>query len=349
MRVLVTGHAGYVGSVLAPLLDRAGHDVVGLDSSYFADCMLGPAPPSPPLLSTDVRDVTEDDLRGFDAVCHLAGLSNDAVGNLDPELTYEINHRASFRLARVAKEAGVGRFLFASSCSIYGVTGGDELVDESAPLKPLPPYAESKARVEEDLVALADDGFSPVLLRNATIYGYSPRFRADLVLNNLVAWAHVSGETRVTSDGTPCRPVVHVEDVARAALAALEADRDAVHAEAFNVGSARDNYRVRELAEIVEGTVSGATVVITGETGPDPRSYRVDFSKVERVLPAFRPAWDPRRGARELYDAFVRFELTRERLEREFTRLARLSELSRSGRLDETLRWRGPERAAASA
>lgn len=347
MKVLVTGHAGYIGTVLARVLEGAGHDVAGVDSGYFADRSLGAPPPPPPALAGDVREVTASDLRGFDAICHLAGLSNDALGNLDPELTYEVNHRASARLARAAREAGVGRFLFASSCSIYGVTGSDELVDETAPLKPLTPYAESKVRVEEDLVALADDSFSPVLLRNGTVYGYSPRFRADLVVNNLVAWAHVSGETRVTSDGTPWRPVVHVEDVAHAFLATLEAGRDVVHAEPFNVGSARDNYRVRELAEVVEETVPEAHVVITGETGADPRSYRVDFSKIERALPAFRPAWEPRRGARELYDAFQRFGLTRQQLEQDFTRLARLSELTRSGRLDDALRWR-PARTPAS-
>jgi nucleoside-diphosphate-sugar epimerase len=348
VKVLVTGHAGYIGTVLVGVLAEGGHDVVGADSGYFADCVLGEPPPPPPVLAEDIRELTASDLRGFDAICHLAGLSNDALGNLDPELTYEVNHRASVRLAHAAKEAGVPRFVFASSCSIYGVTGSDELVDETAPLKPLTPYAESKVRVEEDLLALADGGFSPVLLRNATVYGYSSRFRADLVVNNLVAWAHISGETRVTSDGTPWRPVVHVEDVAQAFLAALEAERDVVHAQAFNVGSARDNYRVRELAEVVEETVPGAQVVITGETGADPRSYRVDFSKIERALPSFRTNWEPRRGARELYEAFQRFGLTRERLEADYTRLARLSELTRSGRLDEALRWRGPSRAAAS-
>jgi nucleoside-diphosphate-sugar epimerase len=349
LRVLVTGHDGYLGSVLAPALAQAGHEVVGLDSSLFADCVLGPPPAAVPAHRVDIRDMNKEHVRGFDAVVHLAGLSNDALGNVAPAVTEEINHHASVRLARLAREAGVRRFLFSSSCSIYGVTDADEHVDESAQLRPLTPYAEAKARVEADLHDLADDDFSPVYLRNATVYGFAPRLRLDLVLNNLVAWAHLTGEVRVLSDGTPWRPLVHVADVASAFAAALEAERDTVHDEAYNVGSAADNYRIGELAQVVGEVVPECRVVITGETGPDARSYRVDFSKLERRLPAFRPAWNVRVGAAELRDAFIRFGLERRHLDRTFTRLAWLKELAEQGRLGPDLRPRNQQAAAPAA
>src|SRR5262245_8793756 len=268
MRVLVTGHEGYIGTVLTPRLVRAGHDVVGLDIGLFADCNLGPRPRSIRSLRLDVRDVTRAALVGFEAAIHLAALSNDSVGSLDPELTYDINHRASIRLARAAKDAGVRLFLFSSSCSMYGTTGTDDPVDEDAALKPLTPYAVSKARVEEDLRTLADADFSPVSLRNATVYGVSPRLRGDGVLNNLVGWAYMTGEVRVLSDGTPWRPLVHVDDAASAFIAALDADPVLVHAQAFNVGGRDPNVRVKTIAEIVAETVPGSRVSITGEAGP---------------------------------------------------------------------------------
>jgi nucleoside-diphosphate-sugar epimerase len=339
MRVLLTGHQGYLGTVMRPVLVEAGHSVVGLDTGYFADCVLGDPVDDGETLRVDLRDVTRAHLNGFDAVIHLAALSNDPLGNLAPEITYAINHAASSRLAQEAKAAGVTRFLYSSTCSVYGSSGGDALVGEDAPLAPITPYAISKVRVESDLNDLADDDFSPVSLRNATAFGYSPRLRADIVVNNLVGWALLTGEVKVMSDGTPWRPLVHARDIASAFLAVLEADREAIHDQAFNVGSATENLRVSEIAEIVGNAVPGSTVNITGEAGNDPRSYRVDFSKMSQLVPAYEPAWTVAAGAAELYDAYRAFGLTQELFDRSFTRLARLSGLEEAGRLDSDLRW----------
>jgi nucleoside-diphosphate-sugar epimerase len=338
VRVLVTGHAGYVGPVVVDALARAGHDVVGLDTFLFEPCTLGPGPPAVEALAVDIRDVDAAQLRGFDAVVHLAALSNDPLGNLAPEFTREINHAATVSLARHAREAGVRRFLFASSCSIYGASGPEDEVAEDAPLRPLTAYAESKVRAEEDLLALADDDFSPVLLRSATAYGFAPRLRTDIVLNNLVASALLTGEVLVLSDGTPCRPLIHVEDMAKAFLAALEADRAAVHAKAFNVGSAAENYTVREIAETVAAAVPDSRLAITGQTGPDPRSYRVDFSRISRQLPAFAPTWSIVDGAQELLDAYRRHGLTAELSSGRFTRLAWIAAQQDAGSLGADLR-----------
>ncbi|MFF3838985.1 NAD-dependent epimerase/dehydratase family protein [Streptomyces sp. NPDC001930] len=340
MRVLLTGHQGYLGTVMAPVLAADGHEVVGLDSGLFADCVLGPSPADPSGHRVDLRDVTAEHVAGVDAVIHLAALSNDPLGSLAPDLTYDINHHASVRLARLAKDAGVRRFLYASTCSVYGAAGGDELVAEDAPLRPVTPYAESKVRVEDDLHALADGDFSPVYMRNATAFGFSPRLRADIVLNNLVGHALLSGEVLVMSDGTPWRPLVHAADIARAFSAALTAPREAVHDRAFNIGSETNNVTVAEIAEQVAEAVSGSKVVITGETGADPRSYRVDFSRFRDALPGFDCEWTVKRGALELADAYREFELTREGFERRFTRLAVLRAASESGAVDDTLRWR---------
>ncbi|SEC25577.1 NAD(P)-dependent oxidoreductase [Streptomyces sp. TLI_105] len=340
MRVLLTGHQGYLGTVMAPVLTAAGHEVVGLDSGLFADCVLGPAPADPAGHRVDLRDVTAEHVAGVDAVIHLGALSNDPLGSLAPELTYDINHHASVRLARLAREAGVKRFLYASTCSVYGAAGGDELVSEDAPLRPVTPYAESKVRVEDDLHALADDGFTPVYMRNATAFGYSPRLRADIVLNNLVGHALLSGEVLVLSDGTPWRPLVHAADIARAFTAALEAPRDAVHDRAFNIGSEVNNVTVAEIAAQVAEAVDGSKVVITGETGADPRSYRVDFSRFRSAIPGFDCEWTVKRGALELADAYRKHGLTREDFERRFTRLAVLRAASDTGAVDDTLRWR---------
>lgn len=336
MRVLVTGQQGYLGTVMVPILQAAGHEVTGLDTGYFADCVLGPAPSDPPGLRVDLRDVTTDQLRGFDAVIHLAALSNDPLGALAPQITYDINHHASVRLARLAKEAGVRRFLYASTCSVYGAAG-EGLVSEDAPLRPLTPYAESKVRVEDDVAAIADDSFSPVFLRNATAFGFSPRLRADIVLNNLVGHAVLTGDVRVLSDGTPWRPLVHARDIATAFLLALEAPISKVHCAAYNVGTESNNVTVAEIAQSVVDVVPGATLLITGETGSDPRSYQVDFSLFRNTFD-FEAAWSITDGAAELYREYVSAGLTEHDFANKFTRLPHLEALRSQGIIDESLR-----------
>ncbi|WP_068158494.1 NAD-dependent epimerase/dehydratase family protein [Rhodococcus phenolicus] len=336
MRVLVTGHQGYLGSVMVPVLLAHGHSVTGLDSGLFADCVLGAPPDDPPTLCLDVREVTAAHLTGFDAVVHLAALSNDPLGYLEPQITYEINHAASVRLARCAKAAGVRRFLYASTCSVYGAAGS-EPVDENAPLRPLTPYAESKVRVEDDVAAMADSGFSPVFLRNATAFGFSPRLRADIVLNNLVGHAVLTGKVKVLSDGTPWRPLVHARDIARAFARCLEAPADTIHCHAFNVGSEMNNRTVADIARAVVDTVPDSTLMITGEYGADPRSYRVDFGAARTELD-FEAEWSIADGAAELYEHYTLAGLTAEDFDERFTRLARLETLRRTGALDDSMR-----------
>lgn len=336
MRVLVTGHQGYLGTVMVPVLRDAGHDVTGLDCGFFEDCVLGPPPSEPPGIRVDLRDVTLEHLEGFEAVIHLAALSNDPLGALAPQITYDINHHASVRLARLAKEVGVRRFLYASTCSVYGAAG-DDLVTESAPLRPLTPYAESKVRVEDDVAAMADDSFSPLFLRNATAFGFSPRLRADIVLNNLVGHAVLTGDVRVLSDGTPWRPLVHARDIATAFLLALEAPSSKVHRAAYNVGVESNNLTVAEIAQSVVDVVPGAKLLITGETGSDPRSYRVDFSAFRCAL-GFKAAWSIPDGAAELYKEYVSAGLTAEDFAMKFTRLPHLKALRTRGDLDESMR-----------
>lgn len=345
MRVLLTGHQGYLGTVMAPVLAAAGHEVIGLDSGLFADCILGPRPKDPPGHTRDLRDVGLAELSGIDAVVHLAALSNDPLGALAPELTYDINHRASVRLARLARDAGVRRFLYASTCSVYGASGNDGLVTEDAPLRPVTPYAESKVRVEDDLQVLADDDFSPVFLRNATAFGFSPRLRADIVLNNLVGHAYLSGEVLVLSDGTPWRPLVHAADIAEAFAAALIAPRAAVHAQAFNIGTEQNNVTVSEIAAEVVAAVPGSRLVITGQNGADPRSYRVDFSRARAALPGLRVRRTITDGALELIDAYQRFGMAARDFDERFTRLAVLSRLRTAGNIDSSLRPAPPAAA----
>jgi len=338
MRVLVTGNNGYIGSVMVPVLQAAGHEVVGLDTYYFEECTLLNGCHSVPSLRKDARDVTDKDLVGFDTVVHLAALCNDPLGDLNPDWTDDINYKASFRLAELAKDAGVRRFIYASSCSMYGAAG-EGLLTEEAPLKPLTAYAVSKAHTEEHLAKLADKNFCPVYMRNATAYGVSPRLRADVVLNNLMCWAFTTGKVRILSDGTAWRPIVHVEDIARACVAALAAPMATVNNCAFNVGVNGENYRVRDLAEIVKETVPGCTVEYGGQGGSDPRNYQVDFSKITRTID-FKPKWNARLGAEELYSAFQRVGLTQEDfLGRKYTRLAQLKHLLETKRLDNNLRW----------
>lgn len=339
MRVLITGHKGYIGSVMAPMLIDAGFDVVGLDSDIFEDCAFSEPLAEIPELRKDIRDIKLEDLAGVQAVIHLAAISNDPIGNLNPQLTYEINHLATVRLARLAKEAGAARFLFSSSCSMYGASGNNFLTEE-ADFNPVTPYAHSKVLVEQDVAHLASDEFSPIFLRNATAYGASPRLRFDLVINNLVAHAYTTGLVYLMSDGTPWRPVVHINDIANAFIAALRAPREAVHNQAFNVGINSENYRVRELAEIVQQVVPGCRIEIAPGAGPDLRNYRVDFSKIRRVLPDFKPLWSARLGAEQLYEAYQHAHLQKEDFDGpRFRRIDHIKGLLASGRLDEDLRW----------
>jgi nucleoside-diphosphate-sugar epimerase len=341
VKILLTGHHGYIGSVTGPLLRAAGHDVTGLDTFFYEGCDLRDESDDVPALRLDLRDADPAVLAGHDAVVHLAALSNDPLGDLSPELTKAINFEATVRLAHAAKEAGIGRFVFSSSCSMYGASEEGHAVDESAPLKPLTAYAESKVLSEEALAELADDDFSAVSMRFATAYGVSPRLRVDLVLNNLVGWAFTTGKVKIMSDGTPWRPLIHIEDMSRAILAVLSGDRDAVSGQAFNVGRSEENYQVSELAEIVKETVGDCEIEYAGSGDPDPRSYRVDFTRFQEAFPDAGLRWTARQGARELLDAYREINLTREEFEGDrYIRLKRLRLLLDRGELDPELRWR---------
>jgi nucleoside-diphosphate-sugar epimerase len=341
MNVLVTGHHGYLGSVLTPFLSDAGLVVTGIDTFFYDGCDLTADRMDVPSVRIDVRDITSDVLTGYDAIVHLAALSNDPLGDLNPHWTYDVNFQGTLTLARAAKEAGVRRFVFASSCSMYGASDISEYVTEEAPLVPLTPYAESKVRAEEALAGLADEDFSPVFMRNATVYGVSPRLRADVVLNNLVGWAFTTRKVKVLSDGTPYRPIVHVEDVARATLTILGAPLEVIHNQAFNIGANSENYRVSELAEIARDTVPGSTIEYAEGGGPDPRSYRVDFGKLSGFFPDYRPRWTAREGARELFDAYREVNLGLESFQGDrFVRLAHLKLLLEQERVGDDLRWR---------
>ena len=343
MRFFVTGVDGYIGSLLAPMLIDRGHEVTGLDTGFYREGWLysGPTPGRewPRTIAKDLRHVEPDDVAGADCVIHLAELSNDPLGEMRPEVTQHINHRASVRLASIAKQAGVPRFVYTSSCSVYGA-GRDGLLDEDAPTNPQTTYARCKVMVEADVGALADETFSPVFLRNATAYGASPRMRFDIVLNNLAGLAKTTGTITMTSDGTPWRPLVHVLDICKAILCAAEAPRDAIHGEILNVGDNGQNYQVRDIAAMVGEAFTGCNVVM-GSVSDDRRSYRVAFDKIHRRLPAFRCDWDARKGVAQLHDLFERIALTADQFHfRAFTRLEELKYLIRTHQLDDQLFWR---------
>jgi nucleoside-diphosphate-sugar epimerase len=346
MRVLVTGTEGYIGSLLGPLLVKRGHDVIGIDSGFYRKRPLyTPDADTPPTVFEDIRRLTASHVEGFDAVVHMAELSNDPLGQLAPTITYDVNHQGSLHLAQLAKAAGIERFVYTSSCSVYGLAEED-LVEESSLLRPQTAYAKCKELVERDVSALADDTFSPTFLRNATAYGASPRMRFDIVLNNLAGHAWTSGVVRLDSDGSPWRPLVHAEDISRAIAAALEAPRETVHNQILNVGAPGANYQVRELAEVV-AEVFDVTDLTIGERGGDNRSYRVSFDKIRDVLPAFEPRWDVRAGATEMRDVFKAAALTSEQFEGpEFVRLRRIEELLSTGQIDESFYWTAAENAA---
>ncbi len=338
MRVLVTGSHGYIGSILVPMLLSEGHEVLGLDSNLYENCLFGDAKPDTPGMKKDIRDIGLSDLRGVDAVIHLAALPDDPLSDLDPRLTFEINYKASVRLARLAKESGVSRLIFSSSCSTYGASG-DEMLTETANFHPVTPYGESKVFVERDAAALADATFSPTFLRNAEVYGLSPKMRLDLVVNKLVAWAVTRGLVHFKSDGSPWRPIVHVEDVSRAFLAVLKAPREVIHNRAFNIGSNGENYRISELADIVKETVPDCRIECASD-GPDKRCYRVDFTRFAETFPDYKPKWTARRGVCELYAAYRKTGLDLDDFEGpRFRRIDRIKKLLHSGRLDSTLRW----------
>ncbi len=338
MKVLVTGHDGYIGTVLVDVFRDAGHEVVGLDNFLFHECSFGEEPEPPESISLDIRDVTADHLAGFDAVVHLAAISNDPLGDLNPDTTYAVNHQASVALAEASRAAGVERFLFSSSCSLYGAQG-DDYLDENSGFNPVTPYGESKILSEQDISAMADDDFSPTFLRNATAYGVSARLRGDLVVNNLTGFAVTTGQVFLKSDGSSWRPLVHIEDISRAFLAALEADRDLIHNEAFNVGANEENYRISDVAALVHDVVPNSEVTLSDTAFNDPRNYRVDCSKLASTLPAAKPIWTVRKGIEQLYESYLRYGLTLDQLEgNRFMRIRHVNSLIDAGRLDDSLR-----------
>lgn len=340
MKVLVTGHMGFIGTIMVPILQREGFEVVGLDTDLYRYCTYGSAPSEIPSINKDVRDVEPADLQGINMVVHLAALSNDPLGNLNPDITYDINHKASVRLAEISRQVGVERFIFASSCSMYG-KAGDDILDETANFNPVTPYAKSKVYVERDVAPMATDTFSPVFLRNATAYGVSPRIRFDLVINNLVAWAHTTGRILMKSDGTPWRPLVHIEDISQAVVCALKAKPEVVSGLAVNVGSNDENYQMRDLAQFTKETVPNCEIAYADDAGPDERCYRVNFDKIHTVFPNFKTKWTARMGIEQCYASYLKYGLQRDEYEGiKYKRIAHIEQLIADQKLDASLRWK---------
>ena len=340
MKVLVTGHNGYIGAVMVPMLQASGHEVFGLDTKYFEDCVFTGQKVIIPEIKVDIRDVKQGDVKGFDAIIHLAALSNDPLGDINPKLTHDINFESSVRLAELAKKSGVKKFIFSSTCSVYGTSEG-RIVNEKTDPNPLTAYAESKVLAEKNISKLASSSFSPTFLRSATAYGVSPKLRSDLVVNNLVGWAYATGKILLKSDGKSWRPLVHIADISRAFISVLHAENRIVYDQTFNVGKTEENYQILQVAELVNEGVPNSKVEFAEGAEPDKRSYRVDFSKIKSHLPSFQPDWTVKKGVVELYNAYAEYNMTTEELEGpRFRRLNHLQQLMEEGRLDPFLAWK---------